>query len=83
MTLTEPCLEAPPAGLLKGVAEFNRGEFFECHESLEELWLAEERPIRSLYQGILLGVYRPAELVSLSRWNPEIFAQTTDLQAMR
>jgi hypothetical protein len=39
------------------VEEFNRGEFFECHESLEELWLAERRPIRRLYQGILqIGV---------------------------
>jgi predicted metal-dependent hydrolase len=57
LTLPEPCLEAPPDGLRKGVEEFNRGEFFECHESLEELWLAERRPIRCLYQGILqIGV---------------------------
>lgn len=33
--------------------QFNRREFFECHETLEELWLAEADDIRYLYQGIL------------------------------
>ena len=57
MTITESCLETPPDGLRKGIEEFNRGEFFECHESLEEIWLIERRPIRCLYQGILqIGV---------------------------
>ena len=52
-----PCLEAPPDGLLRGVAEFNRGEFYDCHDTLEGLWMAETRPVRSLYQGILqIGV---------------------------
>ena len=36
-----------------GVAEFNRGDYFEQHEYLEAAWMAEERPIRALYQGIL------------------------------
>jgi predicted metal-dependent hydrolase len=57
LTVTEPGLEAPPDGLRTGVEEFNRGEFFECHETLEELWMADRRPIRRLYQGILqIGV---------------------------
>jgi predicted metal-dependent hydrolase len=47
----------PPAGLLKGIEQFNRGEYFECHETLEDLWRAESRPVRGLYQGILqIGV---------------------------
>lgn len=51
------CMESPPPGLLKGIEEFNRGDFFECHETLEELWLAEAGPIRELYQGVLqIGV---------------------------
>ena len=51
------CSEAPPPGLRRSIAQFNRGEFFECHETLEELWLAERRSIRRLYQGILqIGV---------------------------
>lgn len=55
--MSAPCMEGPPPALLRGIEEFNRGEFFECHETLEELWMAEPRPIRRLYQGILqIGV---------------------------
>jgi hypothetical protein len=36
-----------------GLIEFNQGKFFEQHEHLEEAWLAETRPIREMYQGIL------------------------------
>jgi uncharacterized protein len=51
------CDEPPPALLLEGIAQFNRGEFFEQHETLELLWRAERRDIRYLYQGILqIGV---------------------------
>jgi len=51
--LTGFCNDAAPQGLLRGVMQFNRGEYFPCHETLEELWMAEEEPIRCLYQGIL------------------------------
>jgi CheY-like chemotaxis protein len=47
------CQETPPAGLLRGVEQFNRREFFECHETIELVWMAEPGPIRLLYQGIL------------------------------
>ena len=47
------CAEAPPAGLLAGIAQFNAGEFWECHETLEDLWRVEPDHIRYLYQGIL------------------------------
>jgi predicted metal-dependent hydrolase len=51
------CDEPPPPLLLEGIAQFNRGEFFEQHETLELLWRAEPRNIRYLYQGILqIGV---------------------------
>jgi predicted metal-dependent hydrolase len=51
------CAEPPPPQLLEGIAQFNRGEFFEQHETLELLWRAERRDIRYLYQGILqIGV---------------------------
>ena len=29
------------------------GEFYECHEYLEEAWMREPRRVRFLYQGIL------------------------------
>lgn len=52
--LGSSCDEPAPPLLRRGVEEFNAGAFFECHETLEELWRAEARPIRRLYQGILL-----------------------------
>jgi predicted metal-dependent hydrolase len=67
--VSDPCLETPPPGLLKGIEQFNRRELFECHETLERLWMDEPRSIRRLYQGILqvgvafhhlqAGRYRP------------------------
>jgi predicted metal-dependent hydrolase len=51
------CGESPPPLLLEGIAQFNRGEYFEQHETLELLWRAERRDVRRLYQGILqIGV---------------------------
>jgi predicted metal-dependent hydrolase len=51
------CHEPPPALLIKGIGEFNEARYWECHEMLEELWRAEPRPVRDLYQGILqIGV---------------------------
>ena len=47
------CDDPAPAELLCAIKQFNRGEFFECHETLEALWLAEAEPLRRLYQGIL------------------------------
>lgn len=42
-----------PDQALQGIEEFNRGEFFECHEYLEDAWREESGRIRYLYQGIL------------------------------
>ena len=51
------CDDSPPPLLLEGIAQFNRGEYFAQHETLEVLWRAEPRDIRYLYQGILqIGV---------------------------
>ena len=47
------CAGPPPAGLARGVAEFNAGLYFEAHETLEALWLAEPGDRRLLYQGLL------------------------------
>ncbi len=47
------CDEPPLPALLRGLAQFNAGEYWECHETLEVLWRADSRPIRALYQGIL------------------------------
>jgi predicted metal-dependent hydrolase len=52
--VTRRCGDPPPAELLHGIEQFNRGEFFEQHETLEGLWRTERDDVRYLYQGILL-----------------------------
>jgi predicted metal-dependent hydrolase/CheY-like chemotaxis protein len=53
----DPCSERLPEGVLRGLDEFNAGQFFEQHETLELVWRAELRPIRDLYRGVLqIGV---------------------------
>jgi uncharacterized protein len=42
----EPALET-------AIRQFNGGQYYACHETLEELWLAEGSDLRYLYQGIL------------------------------
>ncbi len=56
-TTDDPCSEPLPEGVVRGMEEFNAGQFFEQHETLELVWRAELRPIRDLYRGILqIGV---------------------------
>jgi uncharacterized protein len=39
--------------LLLAVVQFNRGDWFECHETLEELWVGAKGELRDFYQGLL------------------------------
>lgn len=47
------CREKPSEELLQAIAEFNRGDWFECHETLEELWVGAKGELRDFYQGVL------------------------------
>lgn len=47
------CEDAPPGQLLQGIREFNRGEWYECHETVEDLWIGESGEMRDFYQGII------------------------------
>ncbi len=47
------CEDSPPGQLLKGIREFNSGEWFECHETVEDLWIGSEGEIKDFYQGII------------------------------
>ncbi|RIK32935.1 MAG: DUF309 domain-containing protein, partial [Chloroflexi bacterium] len=44
--------------MLRALEQFNRGEYWAQHETLEEIWRAEPDPtIRNFYKGILqIGV---------------------------
>jgi uncharacterized protein len=52
-TTDDPCSEPLPEGVVRGLEEFNAGQYFEQHETLELVWRAELRPIRELYRGVL------------------------------
>ena len=39
--------------LQKGIALFNRGRFFDCHEVLEELWLESSGDRKKFLQGLI------------------------------
>ncbi len=37
----------------RGVEEFNAGRFFECHDTLEDVWHGIRGPARDFFQGII------------------------------
>jgi predicted metal-dependent hydrolase len=39
--------------LARGIALFNHGEYFECHEVLEEAWTPERGPRRLFLQSLI------------------------------
>ena len=41
------------AALDLGVRQFNRQEFFACHETLEQLWVRQQDPERQFTQGLI------------------------------
>jgi len=52
--IPEPELDsAVVRGIQKGVAEFNAGKFFECHDTLEEIWQGIRGPARDFFQGLI------------------------------
>jgi predicted metal-dependent hydrolase len=47
------CEQCPSGELLRAIDEFNRADWFDCHETLEGLWKEEVGEVRDFYQGIL------------------------------
>jgi predicted metal-dependent hydrolase len=37
----------------RGIAQFNDGLFFECHDTLEEVWSGVRGPSRDFFQGLI------------------------------
>lgn len=46
-------MEAADPRFAKGIEEFNRGLFFESHETWEAIWLEERGDDRPFYQGMI------------------------------
>lgn len=53
MQEAQQCEDLASEELLQAVEEFNAEEWFECHETLEELWVGKKGELRDLYQGML------------------------------
>lgn len=45
--------EPIPAEFWQGIDEFNQGEYYACHDTLEAIWMEAAEPNRTFYQGIL------------------------------
>ena len=43
----------PPPELRHAVEQFNRGEFWECHETLEDVWRETPYPFRLFYHAVI------------------------------
>ncbi|QOV22514.1 DUF309 domain-containing protein [Anabaenopsis elenkinii] len=42
-----------PPEFWQGVEQFNSGQFYACHDTLEALWIEASEPEKTFYQGIL------------------------------
>src|SRR3989454_11879828 len=42
-----------PVALIPGIRLFNKGEFFEAHEVLEDVWRAAPEPEKKFLQGLI------------------------------
>ena len=50
----EPRLDEEERALFaRGVEQFNAGLFFECHDTLEEMWSGLRGPARDFFQGLI------------------------------
>jgi len=47
------CSGSPSGEILRAYGEFNRGDWYDCHETLEDLWIGSEDEPRWFYQGML------------------------------
>jgi uncharacterized protein len=52
MTNTTTDDEVEPA-FWEGVEQFNQQQFYDCHDTLEAIWMEAMEPQRSFYQGVL------------------------------
>lgn len=47
------CQDSPSGQFLLGIRQFNAAQWYECHETLELLWMVTSGDLRNLYQGII------------------------------
>lgn len=42
-----------PDEFWQGIEQFNRGEYYACHDTLEAIWMEAPQPQKTFYQGVL------------------------------
>jgi uncharacterized protein len=42
-----------PQSFWQGVEQFQQGEFYACHDTLEAIWIEAQEPNKTFFQGIL------------------------------
>lgn len=47
------CDRPLPAGIVQGIQQFDRRQFYACHDSIELVWVDEPGDLRLIYQGLL------------------------------
>jgi predicted metal-dependent hydrolase len=81
VTPPEPALDASERALFRrGIEELNTGFYFECHETLEDLWTGVRGPSRDFFQGLIqiaVGFYH------LTRGNTEGAGRMLDRASRR
>ena len=45
--------EMPPSQLVSAVRQFNEGRYWDCHETLEDLWRETPYPLRFVYHALI------------------------------
>ena len=73
MTTRNNCSSSPSGQLLQAFGEFNRRDWYDCHETLEELWIGTENEMRWFYQGMLQIA------VALLHWQNENYGGAVSL----
>ena len=86
--LAQSCQSPLPDLALIGIRLFNQGEYYKCHDALEEAWRQETSPIRELYRSILQvgiayfqierGNYRGGMLEGIAHYHPQALAGLSD-----
>jgi predicted metal-dependent hydrolase len=49
----QKCDEPPSGRLLLAIQQFNRRDWYECHEVVEDLWIGAVGETRDFFQGII------------------------------
>jgi uncharacterized protein len=74
--------EPLPPEFWQGVDEFNQGEFYACHDTLEAIWIPAVGPEKPLYQGIIqiaVAIYHLSNL----NWRGTVILMGEGLNRLR